>query len=303
MNTLLITGASGFLGSHLLKRISPARYKTVYCLSRSDSRRLAGLSIHPGLKFLRGSLFDVGAYERELARSDAILHLAAVTGKAPRSEYFKVNVEGTRTLVQLCQKLGVKRFLYVSSIAARFANKNRYYYAQSKEQAEEIVRHSGLSYTIIRPTIILSPGAPVWKGLSRLARLPIIPVFGDGKTLIQPILVEDLVDFILALLERGQFEGETLELGGPQVIPIEEFLKKVHRLSCRSNPRTVHIPFALVVPLLTLLEIPFSSLLPVTVGQLASFRCDGTIQRSRLFAERVADLRTIDEMLAALSLP
>jgi len=299
VNSILITGSSGFLGRHLLSALDPRRLQRIYCLSRQDRSTLSGISNHPAVVWLQGSLFDLGHYERELAETDTVIHLAAATGKATRSEYFTVNVDGIRALIEQCKRLGVKRFLHVSSIAVRFPNKTRYYYAQSKEQAEQLVRSSGLRYTILRPTIILGHGSPVWAGLCKLASLPVIPIFGDGKALIQPIHVEDLVSFILTILDRDIFNGETLELGGPEAISIEEFLKKVHHRLFQSRPRTIHISFALLLPVLTLLETILFPLLPITVGQLASFRYNGTAELNWLSAERISTLKSIEEMVGA----
>ncbi len=303
MNSVLITGCSGFVGANLIKRIDPRRYKNVYCQSRTEGKVPTALSVDADVQWIPCSLLDIGLYERKLAATDTVVHLAAATGKASPEEYFRVNVEGTRILAELCRRLGVQRFLYVSSIAVRFPDKSRYYYAQSKEQAEEVVRGSGLRYTIIRPTIILGPGAPVWMALSKLARLPVIPIFGDGKTLIQPIHVDDIVDFILSLLDRDMFHGETFELGGPQVITIEHLLKRIHLLRYHTHPRTLHIPLALLLSMLGLLEKLFFPLMPFTVGQLSSFRYNGTIEKNRLFEERFSHLKTIDEMLALSLLP
>jgi NADH dehydrogenase len=189
--------------------------------------------------------------------------------------------------------------LYVSSIAVRFPNKTRYYYAQSKEQAEQLVRSSGLRYTILRPTIILGQGSPVWAGLCKLASLPVIPIFGDGKTLIQPIHVQDLVRLILAILDRDLFRGDTLELGGPEAIAIEEFLKKVHHRLFQNRPRTMHISLAVLLPMLTFLELILFPFLPITVGQLASFRYNGTTELDWLSAEQISALKSIDAMVAA----
>ena len=251
-----------------------------------------------GARFLRADLADPSRYEKELASADCVIHLAAQTGKAPPREYFRVNAEGTRTLVEACYRLGVPRFLHVSSIAVKFPEKRRYFYAQSKEESEAIVRNSGLRYTIVRPTMILGRRAPVWMGLAKLARLPIVPIFGDGRTRIQPIDVDDLAGFLLAIVERDGFHGETLELGGPETISIEDFLKQAHARLLGGACRTIHLPLGLVLPGLTFLEKLAYSAVPLTVGQLSSFRCDGTIRTNSLFEERAAQLKTIDQMLA-----
>jgi nucleoside-diphosphate-sugar epimerase len=293
---LFITGASGFVGRHLLQKLAGLEYEKIFCLSRSGQIPAAGGKI----QVLRGSLFDLSSYERELTSVDCVIHLAAVTGKARPSEYFRVNTEGTRFLTGLCQKWGVPRLLYVSSIAVSFPDKRRYFYAQSKEQAEEVVRKSGLRFTILRPTAVLGRGSPTWASLAKLASLPVIPVFGAGRTLVQPIAVDDLVGFLLTVLDSDFFHGETLELGGAEAISIEALLKKISSLRRHKQARTLHLPLFLVVPLLTWLETVAFPLVPVTVGQLSSFRYDGTTKPNPLYPQRSASLKSLDDMLRPL---
>ena len=278
-------------------------YDKIFCLSRDEPPHPERITGEKRLEFLRGSLpSGLEVYEHKISGADTVVHLAAITGKARRDEYFETNVEGTRALTEMSRRLGISRFLYVSSIAARFPDKNHYYYAQSKEQAEEIVRTSGLRYTIVRPTIVLGQGAQVWKGLSRLARFPVIPIFGDGRTLIQPIWVDDLADFIIDVLKADRFQKETLEVGGIESISVEEFLLRASRLLRGSEPRTIHLPLEPFRKAFSWLEPLFLPVLPVTAGQLASFRFDGRPQPNRLAEGRSGQLqlRTIDQMLSAL---
>ncbi|MCZ6491587.1 MAG: NAD-dependent epimerase/dehydratase family protein [Acidobacteria bacterium] len=295
--SLFITGASGFVGRNLLRRIDPAKYKDIFVLIRSESKLAPSLLKQRNVRLVRGDLFECSLYAPYLASADCVIHLAAVTGKASPQQYFRVNVEGTRTLLEQCRRAGVQRFLHVSSIAVKFPNKARYYYAQSKEQAENVVRNSGLHHTIVRPSIIVGPGAPAWTNLAKLAGLPVIPVFGNGQASIQPIDIDDLLDFIISIVDKDIFNGDTLDLGGSQVISIEEFLRKIHWLRHHKDPRTVHIPLTLLIPVLTLLEKLFYSFLPITVGQLTSFRYDCTIEKNSLFEERLPRLKSIDAML------
>lgn len=300
MSSLLITGANGFVGRHLLGKLDLRAWDKVWCLSRMGKPQRSDLRDCGKVEWVRGDLSNLGACEREFAGIDTVIHLAAVTGKARPEEYFEVNVEGTRALVSMCQRLSVRRFLYVSSIAVRFPEKVRYYYAQSKEQGEAIVRASGLRYTVIRPTLILGVGSPNLRSLGTLARLPIIPIFGDGQTLLQPIDVGDLVAFMILLLQRDEFHGETLELGGPERISVEDLLKEIHRRTSKLPPLVMHLPFSIVSRILRGLEKVFYRFLPVTLGQLSSFRYDGTIHENLLFEERRAELKTPSQMLDQL---
>jgi NADH dehydrogenase len=296
---LFLTGASGFLGRCLLSRLASANFEKISCLSRSAPLGSSSRNI----EWSRGELADNSAYSAALAGADCVLHLAAATGKLPPKEYFAVNVEGTRRLVEQCKLAGVQNFMFVSSIAAGFPDQTRYYYAQSKVQAEEIVRQSGLRYAIARPTMIFGKNSPVLAGLAKLAALPVIPVFGNGATQVQPIAVEDLANFILGVVDNDLFRGETFDLGGRDVVSIEELLRKIHLLLRHSNAKTRHLPMGLLLPALTLLEIVAFPLLPITVGQLATFRFDGTARPNALWSERKPQLQSLEKMLAAALAP
>lgn len=297
MKSLFITGASGFIASHVLQNLCVDRYKRICCLSRTESPTIAKLRKHEHVEFVRGTPNDVDRYAPYLASADTVVHLAAATGKATPAEHFRVNTEGTKLLVQQCEQLGVSYFLYISSIAARFHNKSKYYYAQSKVKAEEAVRNSRLRYAIVRPTIVIGRESKTWQSLHKLASAKIIPVFGDGTTKIQPIWVDDLVTFLLTIIDGDNFRDETLDLGGPEEITVECFLKRVHRVGSQAEPRVIHLPVGLIAGILSILEKPFGAFLPVTAGQLSSFRNDGTAQSNSLSAALSPRLKNIDEML------
>jgi nucleoside-diphosphate-sugar epimerase len=296
--SLFITGARGFIGRRLLARLHPGRYDHIYCLSRESMN--TGTSPATNLTWLEGSLFNSDRYAHCLNSSVTVVHLAATTGKAPVEEYFSVNRDGTQHLLMRCGEKKVKKFLHVSSIAANYRDKSHYYYAQSKLEAEEIVRKSGLGYAIVRPTIVLGRESSGWKSLARLARLPWVPVFGDGSTRIQPIEVDDLVDAMIAVIEESEFHNESFDLGGPDVLTIEEFLVKVHRLYCHAEPKVVHLPYQPVKGALSLAEGYFSSILPLNAGQLSVFVQDGTIAANRLYAQQRPRMKNIDTVLRLL---
>src|SRR5882672_471847 len=178
MTKVFLTGATGFLGRHVRRQ-----------LERGEGLAVAELSRARG-----ADLLVPASYERELAGADIVLHLAAATGRAAPADHFRVNVEGTRILLEQSRRHGARRFVFVSSIAAKFPDIRRYPYARAKLEAEALVAGGGIEYSIIRPTIIAGPGAPVLAGLRRLAMLPIVPVFGTGRVRVQPIFVDDLAD-------------------------------------------------------------------------------------------------------------
>jgi NADH dehydrogenase len=288
MARLFVTGAAGFLGRSACRRL------------REHGHSVAGLVRRPSdaaADDVVGDLDDVSTYAAALPGVDTVVHLAAITGRAPAAAFEVTNVGGTRALVDAASRAGVARFLFCSSIAVTFADTRHYPYAGSKIAGERIVRESGLRFTIIRPTIIAGPGAPVMSRLAGLARLPLVPAFGGARVRVQPILVDDLADFIVDLVEAGRFLGETLELGGPEVVSLRQLLSRLRGQARGEAARFLPVPLAPVLAALRVLEPLAGPALPLTIGQLATFRFDGIARPNSLWEARRDRLASIDRML------
>ena len=295
MSSLFITGSTGFIGSNLLRRIDHKRYQKIYCLSRTGLTQAGCLP--ENVELVQGSLGDTQSYARYLSSCDTVIHLAAATGKAAPDEYFNVNTRGTELLIDQSQQHGVRNFLYVSTIAVKFSDKSRYYYAQSKEQGERAVRSSQLNYAIVRPTIVIGKEALIWKTLSSMAKKPVLLMLGDGTARIQPIYIDDLIDCLLTIMESDYFSNEIFELGGPEEITFEHLLKRIHCQHYGKEPSVVHIPLKLLTATLAFFEKRFYSALPINAGQLTAFNNDGTIEINRLFTLAAPQMRNVNSML------
>ncbi len=293
MAELFITGAGGFLGRRLTAMLPSETHARAVCLVRSEPPGPA----REGVEYVRGDLLQPASYAEWLTPAITVIHLAAVTGKARPADYWRGNVEATRRLLETCRSRGVRRFLFVSSIAAGFPRQEYYPYAQSKKAAEELVLAGGLDALIVRPAMIFGPGAPVLAGLARLASLPVIPVFGDGTVRVQPVDVEDLARSLLRLAGEPVFGGRTIELGGPDVVAIEDLLVSIHRRRTGRPPRVVHLPLRGWLPLLAAMEKLLLPVLPLTAGQLASFRNDGIAAPNEVWLEARPAMKTLEEML------
>ena len=257
-----------------------------------------------GLSIVRGELSRPESYRGALRESDTVVHLAAATGKASATEHHEVNVVGTQKLVEECQRCGVRRLMFVSSIAVKFSDQRDYPYARTKSEAEQVILQSGLDTVIVRPAIVAGRGSPVISSLARLASLPLLPLFGGGHARIQPIHVEDLARLILLVLKDDPFEEKILEFGGPEVISIGEFLRRLRARSLERAGPAVTVPLAPVLPVLRMLEATVGSgLLPLTAGQLSTFRFDGTIDSNRFHERLRGQLRGISDMIDEYDLP
>jgi len=301
--TLFVTGASGLVGRALIARLAPRRVPDgkgerpdrVFGLSRNVTAASAS-----NLRMVQGDLSRPQAWREQLAAADAVVHLAALTGKARPAELERVNVEGTRTLVEAATAAGVRRFFHVSTIAATYPETDRYPYAQSKVRAEEVVRSSGLEWSILRPTIVLGKRAPAWNSMRTLAGLPVVPCFGDGTARVQPVLAGDLADAIATWSATDEFVGQELDVGGPEVLTFEDLLRRVRAALGRGRGPLVHLPARLAIHALSLVEPALLPVLPLSAGQLYPFVYDSTAAPNALTERLGPGMRDVDGMLAEL---
>jgi nucleoside-diphosphate-sugar epimerase len=291
--SIFVTGAGGFLGRRVVARLTESENRKLVCLIREKPADGSPSNV----QFVRGDLLDPQGYADALVGCDTVVHLAAATGKCPPTEFTQVNREGTLYLVDAATRVGISRFIFVSTIAVTFRDISGYYYAQSKQQAEAVVTRSGLNWTVVRPTMILGKNAPVLQGLSKLASLPILPVFGHGRVPVQPVFVDDLANCLTAMLCLEGLNRQTIEIGGPEVLGIEQLLQRIRCSLGKGEAPACHLPLRPIVACLRRVEALARPLLPFTAGQLASFSNPGTAREHPWTAAWQTQMMGVDEML------
>jgi nucleoside-diphosphate-sugar epimerase len=298
--SLFITGATGFVGRRLLERVRPGEFSGLYCLTRSAETPAIKSPASVGIRFIQGDLSQPERFIPYLKSVDAVIHLAARTGKAPPEEYYHVNHDGTRRLVEACIACGVERFLHVSTISVKYPENRNYHYGLSKRQGEDIVTASGLSYVIARPTIVLGKESSAWKNLSSLGRRSPMVIPGDGRAKIQPVHVDDLVDCLLEIIRQNLFIRAICEVGGRDIVSTEEFLRKVHWHYFKRNPMVIRIPLAIILSPLRFADRAFPSLLPVNAGQFAVFQNDGIVENDPTFKRCIPEPKGVDAIIGEI---
>jgi NADH dehydrogenase len=169
----------------------------------------------------------------------------------PPSKIHAVNVDGTAALLHACQDNDVQRFLYLSSLDVALGREDPY--AETKREAESLVRASSLDWMILRPSVIYGPkGGALLNKLIRLAsRGYPVPLPGNGQQLIQPLYVEDLVELIAQLLSNG-FGRRVFEVGGPRASSYIEIVELAANLQGKAL-YTIPLPVQALAPGLLLL--------------------------------------------------
>lgn len=249
------------------------------------------------MRWITSDLVRPERYAGALDRGTVVIHLAARTANARLEEFRRDNVEGTLSLLEAAEAGDVAGLLHVSTIAVHFPATAHYPYAESKREAETLVRDFPCPWTIVRPTIVLGRGSSIWDKLSKLAKAPVLVVPGPGTTRIQPIHVDDLVDVLLAIASGDALDREAHDLGGGDVVTFEDFLRRAHRRYHGRRGPAVRAPLQLGVPLLRAVERLSPIRLPVGEAQLSSFLYDGHVREDGLQRKHRERLRGVDAIL------
>lgn len=298
---IFITGATGLIGRPFVAHIARVeRSPTEIAPQVVVLARNANAVAQPGVRAVDGELAEPERWARELEGATDVVHLAALTGRASPAEFERVNVGATQDLVERCERAGVKRFLFVSSIAVRYPDVSAYPYARSKQRGEEIVRESKLDWAIVRPTIVLGRGGALLRSLEALAKLPVIPMFGGGRARVQPIHVADLAECLHAWVGDASFSRDTFDLGGPDVLAFRDLVARVRQRATREPARFVDLPGRASIRALAALEPLFRPVMPLTAGQIHAFVYDGVAQPNRLLERCAKGMKALEAMLDEL---
>jgi len=291
--SVFVTGGAGFVGKRLLEALTRTGARVV-ALDRSGALKDRAPK---GCDVVRGDLLETATYRDALATCGTVIHLAASTGNASRDQHHRVNAVGTTALVEEARRAGVTGFLFVSSVAVTFPDLGGYHYAQAKALAETSVRNSGLRFLIVRPTMILGPGAPILASLEKLATLPIAMLPGSGRAEVEPIHVDDVVSCLVRAVETDAFDGQAIVLAGAERISMATLVRRLRTARRGTDGPLVRIPLPfLQVPLKLAEAMGLGRLLPISAGQLSSFRYDGVGAPNALQRE-CAPAFGLDEML------
>lgn len=188
---LAITGGTGFVGSHVIDAALAAGHQ-VKALTRRDQQS------RDGLEWIGGDLDDRAALKRLVDHADAVIHVAGIINAPDAAGFEAGNVAGTLAMLAAATAGGVRRFIHVSSLAAREPQLSLY--GASKARAEELVESSGLDWEIVRPPAIYGPGDKETLELFKMAKLGLVLLPPRGR--VSLIHVDDLARLLLALAER-----------------------------------------------------------------------------------------------------
>lgn len=235
---VFVTGSTGFVGNHVLNELldkghqvrALVRPGSEYKLKRPDEMESTSGTVEEPADLIQG-----------MEGCDAIIHLVGIIRAFPRRgiTFEKLHTEAAANVVAAAKETGVSRLLHMSALGAREDGPTPY--LSTKYAAEELVRESGLDFTIIRPSLIFGRGGEAIKMFSDMVAKIVVPIIGDGKYRFQPVSASTVAQGFEKALGLEDAHGKTLDVGGPDNVTFDEIMDTLARVKGKTIVK-MHLP-------------------------------------------------------------
>jgi uncharacterized protein YbjT (DUF2867 family) len=291
MNRVTVFGGTGFVGRHIVRRLSDSTV-TVRTASRRPARAEGD-----NVEQIVADAHDERSIEAAVAGADGVVNAISLYLEHGGDTFHSVHVEAAASIARVARRAGIKRFVHLSGIGADAASPSPY--IRSRGEGEAAVQAAFPGAVVIRSAVMFAPDdAFLTKILGLLRTLPAYPLFGDGRTRLQPVYVGDVAAAIAEVLQQTQSPYPIYELGGPRVYSYEELLRTIAR-TAGLRPMLVRIPFAFwdaVAGFAEILPHP-----PLTRNQVELMQIDTTASDNRPgFGLLGISPRSLEEELKAM---
>jgi len=236
---VLVTGGTGFVGTHVVNALARRGHAVAVLARNPESARNR---YNRPVEAVPGNVLDPVSLGRALTGRDAIVHLVGIIHEKGEQTFDRIHREAVENVIGAAQDAGIRRLLHMSAMGAFEDSPSEY--GRTKAAGEEAVRGSGLDWTIFRPSIIFGPGDGFVSLLAPIVRRNpfFIPVIGPGTTKFQPVSVFDVARVFAESLEKPETIGKIFEVGGPQVLTLNELYREIAIVVGKPRKRLLHLP-------------------------------------------------------------
>jgi uncharacterized protein YbjT (DUF2867 family) len=271
MNRVTVFGGTGFVGRRVVRHLSDST--AMVCIASRHPARAEGDNVEQ----IVVDAHDERSVEAAVAGADGVVNAISLYVEHGGDTFHSVHVEAAARIARVARRAGIKRFVHLSGIGADAASPSPY--IRNRGEGEAAVQAAFPGAVVIRPAVMFAPDdAFLTTILGLLRTLPAYPLFGDGRTRLQPVYVDDVAAAIAQILRQTQRPFPIYELAGPRVYSYGELLRTIAR-TAGLRPVLVRIPFAFwnaVAGLAEILPHP-----PLTRNQLELMQIDTTASDSR----------------------
>jgi NADH dehydrogenase len=275
---VLVTGASGLVGIHTCRELSKKGWQ-VRALVRDPAKAAMALGQLP-VEFRVGDVRDASTLRSSLSGCGAVIHLAAIAIERKGESYRESNTAATERLISAARAESVQRVIFMSQNGAD--SRSPYPFLRSKGVAQDSIKTSGLSWTILRPSVIFGPEDQFVNVLGRLIKLTpkVFPLPGGGSARFQPIAVDDVARVIRMSLEKKETVQQSYDLGGAIPLTLLQMTERI-LTAMGTQRKIIPVPVKALRPLIALAQRMFPNP-PVTPSLLDLLSLDNTVANNAL---------------------
>lgn len=225
---ILLTGASGFIGQHLTKKL------------RAAGHHINGISRSNGYDFKQ--MTNKETWRPLLNNIDVVINCVGIISETPKQSFEALHHQAPAALFQACIDADVKRVIQISALGADEYSTAPYHI--SKKAADDVLRVLPLQWFVLRPSLVYGKGGKSTAFFKRLAQLPVLPLMEGGKQMIQPVYINDLIDTVMHCLTSNK-TNITIDVVGAHAISFKNWLQLMRESEGKSKARIISIPFKL----------------------------------------------------------
>jgi NADH dehydrogenase len=272
---VLLTGGTGYVGSRLREYLIKDGHEVRLFVRPASKNKVKSLEKKGALDIVYGDIYQTNAVLHACDGVDAVVHLVGIIREVPAKgiTFEELHRVATSNVVDAAKRTGVQRIVHMSALGAADDAESDYH--RTKRAAERIIEGSGIKWTIFRPSWIFSPGDELSRTIVSLVNRRVLPLIGGGRSLMQPVALDDVCSCMARSLAMPETQGKIYELGGPDRLAFKEIVATAAS-QLGKKPKEVVVPTWAIRPFVWALQ-RFESF-PLTLDQLKMLSKDNVCE-------------------------